>query len=367
MEEFLTNHLTKLINPKTNQPYPKISQTKWDGVRDLHPLWNYFNANAYVDETWHPGQCVAVIPTSIDEVHTNKLHAALRNIATGKKSFEQFTNNPTDVNESIYKRIAELEAERVPCVYNAKMHNSPLLFFPVNAKLKLRMLTHFYSFVIFEDWKRDIWIKRLIRDYIHYKDEFICVASRIVQEIRKKARDYDPNNLYGAYDSFHVRRGDFQYKKIKISAQELYDSSKNQIKKGGTLYIATDERDKSFFDIFKQKGYNVLFLDDFINPYLHGMNTNFYGMMDQIIASRSNVFFGSFRSTFTGYINRIRGYYSTKHRFPGYRNGIIDSWYFTPEEFKEEMRKYMSVRLPLYMREFPTAWRNIDLGVEEDR
>ena len=40
-------------------------------------------------------------------------------------------------------------------------------------------------------------------------------SANVVQEIRKKARDYDPNNLYGAYDSFHVRRGDFQCKKLK--------------------------------------------------------------------------------------------------------------------------------------------------------
>lgn len=365
MEEFLVNHLPKLINPKTNKPYPKISRTKWDGGRDLHLLWRYLNENSYVDETWQPGQCLAVIPDSTDGSHTNFLHAELRKVITGKKSFTTFTNNPTPVNADLFKRAAELEGERkFPCIYDEKMQFSPLLFFPVSAQLKLRMLTHFYSFVTFEDWKQDLWMKRLVRDYIHYKDEFICVGARIVQEIRKKAREHDPSNLNGSFDAFHVRRGDFQYKKIKLSAQELYASSKGQLQEGGTLYIATDERDKSFFDIFK-KHYNVLFLDDFEQPYLHGMNTNFYGMMDQIIASRSRVFFGSYRSTFTGYINRMRGYYSTKYKLPGYKDGILDSWYFTPNEFKEEMRKYMSVRLPLYMREFPVAWRDIDFGVEE--
>lgn len=366
MKEFLTNHLPKLINPKTKQPYPKIGKTNWDGVNDLHPLWNYMSDNAFVDESWQPAQCIAVIPTSTEESHTQMLDVELRKIFTGqKRTSEKYINNPVPVNASLFQRIAEQEAERIyPCIFTAQTENPNILYFPVNPKLKMRMLTHFYSFVTFENWKQDVWMKRLIRDYIRYKDEFFCVAARIVQEIRTKAREHDPTNVEGTFDAFHVRRGDFQYKKIKLSAEELYESSKGELKEGGTLYIATDEKDKSFFKLFEEK-FNVLFLDDFVNPYLHGMNTNFYGMMDQLISSRSRVFFGSYRSTFSGYINRMRGYYSTRYKLPGYKEGIIDSWYFTPEEYKEEMRKYMAVRLPLYMREFPVAWRDIDLGIGE--
>jgi len=42
-----------------------------------------------------------------------------------------------------------------------------------------------------------------------------------------------------------------------------------------TLYIATDERDKSFFDDLK-KHYHVLFLDDF-DQEVGQINSNFYG------------------------------------------------------------------------------------------
>ena len=60
----------------------------------------------------------------------------------------------------------------------------------------------------------------------------------------------------------------------------------------------------------------------------------------------------------------MRGYYSVKNKLDGYEDGVLRSWYFT-EDRHEEMREYRSSRLPLYMREFPTSWRDIDKGIEE--
>lgn len=47
-------------------------------------------------------------------------------------------------------------------------------------------------------------------------------------------------------------------------------------------YIATDERDKGFFNIFKDN-YDVLFLDDFMDV-IKDVDTNYYGMIDQLVA-----------------------------------------------------------------------------------
>ena len=55
---------------------------------------------------------------------------------------------------------------------------------------------------------------------------------------------------------------DFQYKATRVEADVLYDASKDHIPEKATLYIATDERKKDFFNLFK-KHYNVYFLDDF--------------------------------------------------------------------------------------------------------
>jgi hypothetical protein len=78
--------------------------------------------------------------------------------------------------------------------------------------------------------------------------------------------------------------------------------SKSKLKEGDTVYIATDERDKSFFQPLKDH-YDVVFLDDFHDELGHHVNTNYYGMIDQLVASRGRTFFGCWFSTFTGYIN----------------------------------------------------------------
>jgi hypothetical protein len=118
---------------------------------------------------------------------------------------------------------------------------------------------------------------------------------------------------FGDFDSFHVRRGDFQFKRTRIEATEIYDNVKNVLSDNRTLFIATDERNKSFFDPLKEH-YTVRFLDDY-KHLLIGVNTyvceswvklflfdfcsspladvprrNFYGMIDQLVASRGQLF-----------------------------------------------------------------------------
>lgn len=151
--------------------------------------------------------------------------------------------------------------------------------------------------------------------------------------------------------------------KTRIPAEEVYERSKGELTEGATLYIASDERDKSFFKPIK-KHYNVLFLDDF-KDLLGGINSNYYGMLDQLVASKGRVFYGTWWSTLSGYINRMRGYYGAKHHLEGYEEGTMQSYYFIPDDRKLEMRQYRSVRKPIYMREFPTSWRDIDKGIKE--
>lgn len=104
--------------------------------------------------------------------------------------------------------------------------------------------------------------------------------------------------------------------------------SKDKLEAGGLIYIATDERDKSFFDPFKEH-YDIVFLDDF-KHVLNGINENYYGMLDQLVASKGRVFFGTFFSTLSGYVNRMRGYFIAKHKLDGYQDGTMESYYFYP-------------------------------------
>ena len=58
----------------------------------------------------------------------------------------------------------------------------------------------------------------------------------------------------------------------------------------------------------------------------------------------------------------MRGYHAEKNKLEGYELGKIDSYYFTPENKKNEMIKYQAVKGPFFSREFPVSWRDIDKG-----
>jgi len=224
-------------------------------------------------------------------------------------------------------------------------------------------LTHTVSSCIFTLQRQDLWGKRFVRDHIRYVDEIVCAAARIVNAVRERARAHAPSNTKGEYDSFHVRRGDFQYKKTRVAADVLYKESKDHLTPGGTLFIATDERDKKFFDPLKEH-YDVTFLDDYMH-LIEGVNPNYYGMLDQLVAYKGRVFVGTWFSTLSGYVNRMRGYYSVKNKLEGYELGTLPSYYFVPKDRKNQMIQYMPVKKPIYMREFPVSWRDIDKGIGE--
>ena len=120
-------------------------------------------------------------------------------------------------------------------------------------------------------------MKRFIRDHVRYIDEVQCAAARVVNAIREHARKRDPTkNPQGIFDTFHIRRGDFQFKTTRIEADEIYDRTKDELQPNSTIYIATDERNKKFFQPLRDQ-YDILFLDDFSHE-LQGINTNYYGM-----------------------------------------------------------------------------------------
>jgi hypothetical protein len=184
------------------------------------------------------------------------------------------------------------------------MQSQLVIHFMCYHKMRIRYLVHFYAFLFFEDWRQDLWMKRFMRDHMRYIDAIQCAAARILSAVRKRARDRGWKD--GNFDTFHIRRGDFQFKDTRIEAEEILLNSKDVLTVNKTLFIATDERDKKFFDPIKKAGYDVLFLDDF-KDILEGVNTNYYGMIDQLVASRGDVFLGCWHSTFTGFIMRMRG------------------------------------------------------------
>jgi hypothetical protein len=208
-------------------------------------------------------------------------------------------------------------------------------------------------------------MKRFMRDHVRYVDEIQCAAARIVNAIRDRARERNPASN-GQYDAFHIRRGDFQsqFEDTDVDANQIYEVSKDALTPNATIYIGTDEKDKSYFKPLADR-YDIVFLDDFIHLVKH-VNSNYYGMLDQLITSRARVFFGCWFSTFTGHITRLRGYHSVKSQLLGYEEGALpNTYYYVPEYKKLHMQTFFPVKRYFYAREFPTAWRDIDKGISE--
>ena len=73
-------------------------------------------------------------------------------------------------------------------------------------------------------------------------------------------------------------------------------------------------------------------------------------MIDTIVASRSRAFAGTWFSTFTGYINRMRGYHGLTMK---------DSWYSFLER-KTKLHSWENVDKFAYAWEWPDGWIGID-------
>merc|ERR1712000_718745 len=64
------------------------------------------------------------------------------------------------------------------------------------------------------------------------------------------------------------------------------------------------------WDAFRNASWQLRFLDDYVKRgHLQGVNPNIFGMVESIVCSRAKIFAGTYFSTFTGYIHRLRGYH----------------------------------------------------------
>lgn len=382
MKEYLEEEALKgkLTNRQTGKvEFPPGNRTDWDGIdqNDYDVLRGYLR-NVSKTLRWNPDGCLPAFPSSGNHQDVEILQGLVEEVKKDQKKKNkskrrgQAEEVDDDNNKTLFRvddpdplpRLEDiLKGRQKLCVYNEEDQSEQVVHFQMNHREHLRLLVHFYGFLFFEDWREDLWNKRFVRDHLRYRDDIQCAAARIVQKVREHVAKRTGGESTD-FDSFHVRRGDFQYKETRVDIETIIANTKNELTPGSTIFIATDERDKKFFDPMK-KIYDLLFLDDF-KKELEGVNSNYYGMIDQLVASRGKLFFGCWFSTFTGYINRIRGYHSVKDRAPGYDRGELpSSYYYATLERKFEMHKYTPLRGSFYSREYPTSWRDIDKGIEE--
>lgn len=322
MEEFMkreaiTGHLKHRFTGKVT--FPPNNATSWDGHREKgRPFWMWLR-NATQPPIWSFDQCVVGFASEAGPAGVERLQSLRSHIKEKGNRISDYVGNPVAVDAPMHERFMEVIGTRKGlCLYDDKLQNEKVVHFMGDNDSGARLLVHFYAFLFFEDYHHDLWTKRFVRDHLRYIDEIQCAAARVVQAVRQKAiENGDPD---GTFDSFHIRRGgtfslndnvvrlshqliislavDFQYKETRISADQIYENTKDVLVENSTVFIATDEKDSTFFDPLR-KHYNLLFLNDFKHLF-EDLNSNYMGMLDQRIASRGRTFIGAYYSTFTG-------------------------------------------------------------------
>ena len=138
--------------------------------------------------------------------------------------------------------------------------------------------------------KRNI-LKDKINRCFRYKNKFYELSKKVKEKI-------------GDYNSVHVRRNDFLicHEDKLVPSDLLLEKLYAFFPISKPLYIATDEKDLSFFDPVREK-YDIYFYKDF-DFNTTSLETD---VMDQVICADSDIFMGTYLSTYTKRINVMRG------------------------------------------------------------
>jgi hypothetical protein len=143
---------------------------------------------------------------------------------------------------------------------------------------------------------KDIEIKKLIAKHVHYLPSIMDWGWEAINWLGDKK-----------YYAIHVRRDDFQFKNLFISIEELHENIKNLVPIGAKLYIATDHKDLSYFNLLK-KTYDIVFYNDVVLNTHIDVDTRYIPAIEQLICTRGIRFIGNEHSTLSSYIYRLRGY-----------------------------------------------------------
>ena len=177
-----------------------------------------------------------------------------------------------------------------------KEQETPIWFFPACKKMKgeeVRLFGNFNS--LFRNENKLSNIRKAIRYGFKFRSDLL---------------DLVPILPAGQYDAIHIRRGDFKWdrKNQVLQIKTLQKNLKKLLnpKKKNKLLIITDEKDKSFFDPLKKN------FDIFFNKY-ENVPKLWIPFIDILSCISARRFFGTRLSTFSYYIQILRGYCVTNN------------------------------------------------------
>ena len=346
---------------------PPLNRTDWTNLKerdvqtpDEDRQLDFFFRTIGISPKFLPGEKIVFVPT---KPFVNKEEWRSTESALMKEFKEGSSENhhATPVNASAAERLTEVFRGQDLWPYDNTIHDAPLVHLMADDEKMIRIMTHFYYFLFFEDWKADLRIKRYVRDKLRYKDELFCAAARVVERVRQESHRQGNN---GVFYTYHVRRNDFVWIDLLKNASQLLKATNDLVPVNATVFIATDEHSKAWFAPMRDWFSGVHFIDDFTDV-LQGIPSGYYGVLDELVAARGEKFMGVYHSTFTGHIAHMRGYYSqAEKKDHGWELGLTESYFYVPEEFKWFFRSFQPVgQHDVVDAAFPMAWRDIDQGI----
>ena len=162
MQKFLETEWGNLRNKETGDiEYPPYNRTNWDG-EDLKILKEWLR-NVTHTPHWAPQTCMAVFPASGEHKDALQLQSMHKEILQRGVLLDEYIDDPVPVDASTMDRMRENLAQRKQlCLYDENMQSESVVHFMCYHKLRVRLLTHFYAFLFFEDWRDDLWMKRCV-------------------------------------------------------------------------------------------------------------------------------------------------------------------------------------------------------------
>ena len=236
---------------------------------------------------------------------------------------------------------------------DAKTAGAPWIHFAANASAGYRIFTHWYTFFLFDDGPTDAFYKRFGRDRLRYQDDIFCAAGRVSRALAlEAARHSKKSGGDRAYSAAHVRRGELQYVSVRISADEWNATLADWVRPKEVLFVLSDETDATWFAPLAAQ-FRLFFLRDFEDLLADLDDPNARGMVEQLVAAAPNcrTFTGTFFSTFSSYVARLRAYYD---------HAPDTFFYAAPPAKKRVLHDTVAPHYPFFNREWPLAWTGID-------
>ncbi|MFT7533008.1 MAG: hypothetical protein ACI9FD_004043 [Gammaproteobacteria bacterium] len=181
--------------------------------------------------------------------------------------------------------------------------------------------------------------RRLLKHHVRYRDEVFAWAEKIRHWLQ-----------LDDFNAFHIRRNDFQYKQTRLDVDRIHSNVQSLISKDKPLYVATDETDPEFFrqlaSFFKVP--KVYTISDWLPRVDQDFPYVWEGLVEQAICARASRFIGTDLSTFSAYINRLRGYIQVADQ----------GCYYHTIDYNDGIHEEMPFHGREYLRENPLFWQD---------